>query len=136
MAGVVDTEGLVIKGGSLGYFLFDILAIGRGMPMNEARIIKMANNVAIDAAASEFTGPMTHVRSAAKTEDEDEALSNVDQALDAMLAAVKVLSDNLPKIKVENVPQQAAVDNMQDILDTALQPYLADVLKSMQFFEK
>ena len=72
----------------------------------------------------------------AKADSDDEALSNVDQALDAMLAAVKTLADNLPQIKVENVPQKAAVDTVQDLLDTALVPYLADVLKAMQVFGK
>jgi len=92
--------------------------------MNEARISKMAHNVAAD------------MRPDAKADSDDEALSNVDQALDAMLAAVKTLADNLPQIKVENVPQKAAVDTVQDLLDTALVPYLADVLKAMQVFGK
>ena len=92
--------------------------------MNEARIAKMANNVAAD------------VRPDAKSENDDEALSNVDQALDAMMAAIKVLQDNLPQIKVENVPQKAAVDTVQDLLDTAIVPYYSDVLKAMQVFGK
>ena len=92
--------------------------------MNEARIRKMAHNVVAD------------IRPDAKSDNDDEALSNVDQALDAMLAAVKTLADNLPQIKVENVPQKAAVDTVQDLLDTALVPYLADVLKAMQVFGK
>ena len=92
--------------------------------MNEARITKMASNVAAE------------VRPDAKSENDDEALSNVDQALDAMLASIKVLEDNVPKIKIENVPQKAAVDNIQDTLDTAIKPYMADILKAMQFFGK
>lgn len=66
---------------------------------------------------------------------DDEALANVDQAFDAILAAVKVIDDNLPNIKVDGVPQQAAKDAVADIMDTAIKPYLADALKAMQQFE-
>ena len=92
--------------------------------MNEARIAKMAHNVAADT------------RPDAKSDNDDEALSNVDQALDAMMASIKVLNDNLSLIKVENVPQKAAVDNVQDLLDSAITPYFADILKAMQVFGK
>ena len=72
-------------------------------------------------------------RVAASPED-DEALANVDQALDAMVAAVSVLDDNLPNVKTDGVPQQAARDAVVDLVETAIKPYLADVLKAMQVF--
>jgi len=82
--------------------------------MDKARIAKMADKVA--------------------QEVDDEALANVDQAIDAMIASAQIIDENLPKIKTENVPQKAAVDAVQDLMDTAIAPYLADIAKAMQVF--
>jgi len=71
----------------------------------------------------------------AASKEDDEALANVDQAFDSILAAVKVIDENLPNIKVDNVPQQAARDAVADIMETAIKPYLADALQAMQAFE-
>jgi len=87
----------------------------------EARIAKMADEV-------------VSTERVAASPDDDEALANVDQALDAMVAAVAVLDDNLPKLKVDGVPQQAARDAVADLVETAIKPYLADILKAMQVF--
>lgn len=97
----------------------------------------MADSVASDVTGEEVIRPsLPQVRTAAVGEDEDMALANVDQAFDAILAAFAVLDDNLPRIKVENVPQKAAVDVVKDLMDSALKPYLADALKAMQTFGK
>lgn len=66
---------------------------------------------------------------------DDEALSNVDQAFDAILAAISVINDNLPNVKTDTVPEKAARDAMADIMETAIEPYFADMLKAMQTFE-
>ena len=87
----------------------------------------------IDAIAGNVVAGMTRI---AATTDEDAALANVDQAFDAMLAAIAVIDDNLPAIKVDGVPERAAVDAIRDLFDTAIKPYLADALKVMQVFEK
>ena len=68
----------------------------------------------------------------AASPDDDEALANLDQAFDAMVAAVAVIDDNLPNVKVDGVPQKAARDALADLMETALKPYLADALKAMQ----
>jgi len=74
--------------------------------MNQARIEKMAHNVAAKVVTADELPEVTvpHIRQDAVLDDEDEALSNVDQAIDGMMASIKVLADNLPKIKVENIP--------------------------------
>lgn len=105
--------------------------------MNDERIAQMADNVATDIVGDQFPqATIPHVRTAAKEPDEDTALANVDQALDAMLAATSVLDDNLKKIKTANVPEKAAVDAVVDLVETAIKPYLADILKAMQIFGK
>lgn len=104
--------------------------------MNEERIAKMADNVAADVVGGELTqATVPHVRTAAKGDDEDVALANVDQAFDAILAAVAVIDDNLPNVKAGSVPEQAAADAIKDLMDTAIKPYLADILKAMQVFK-
>ena len=70
----------------------------------------------------------------AQAEEEDDALSNVDQAIDTMIASLKIIEDNLSEIETENVPQKAAVDSMKDLVDTALKPYLFDFTQAMQIF--
>lgn len=87
----------------------------------EVRIAKMAEEV-------------VSTERVAASADDDEALANCDQALDAMLAAVAVLDDNLPNVKTDGVPQQAARDAVIDLMNTAIKPYLADILKAMQTF--
>ena len=104
--------------------------------MSEGRIAKMADNVASEMIEEEFLPTMPQVRTAAKTPDEDEALANVDQAFDAILAAIAVIDDNLPRITVGSVPEQASVDAIKDLMATAIKPYLADALKAMQVFGK
>ena len=83
--------------------------------MDKSRIAKMSDKIA-------------------KEKTEDEALSNVDQAIDTIIASIMVMEENLPKVKTGNVPEKAAVDAVQDLLDTAIKPYFADAVKAMQIF--
>ena len=77
--------------------------------MNEARMAKMADRVAADA--------------------EDTPRAMFDQALDTMLAAALIIDKNLPLIKPENVPQQAALDNIRETMDEGVMPYLEQVAR-------
>lgn len=103
--------------------------------MQEERIAKMADNVTA-GITDEIPPTVPQIRTAAEGLDEDIALANVDQALDAILAAVKVIDTNLPEIQVTSVPEEAARDAIQDLMETAIKPYLADVLKAMQMLGK
>ena len=68
-------------------------------------------------------------------EERDEALENVDQAVDAIIAAFASLEENLPLVKTDSVPQKAAVDTVKELLDEAVMPYFADAVKALQVFE-
>lgn len=103
--------------------------------MQEERIAKMADNVTA-GMTDDIQPTVPHIRTAAEGMDEDIALANVDQALDAILAAVKVIDTNLPEIQITSVPEEAARDAIQDLMETAIKPYLADVLKAMQMLGK
>jgi len=66
---------------------------------------------------------------------EDSALSMVDQAIDTMMAAAKIMDENLSKVEADNVPQKAALDEVRSLLDEAVAPYLADMAKAMEVFD-
>jgi len=51
-----------------------------------------------------------------------------------MIASAQIIDENLSKVKTDGVPQKAAVDAVQDLMDTAIAPYLADIAKAMQVF--
>ena len=68
-------------------------------------------------------------------EDRDEALEQVDQAVDVIIAAFTSLEENLPLVKTDTVPQKAAIDTAKELIDDTIMPYFADVVKTLQVFE-
>ena len=70
----------------------------------------------------------------AQSPEDDDPLVMVDQAIDGMIAATQIIDENLPKVKVDSVPQKAAVDAVKDLMDNAIKPYLADIVKAMGTF--
>ena len=90
--------------------------------MNKERIAKMTEEII--SAERVQTSPQ-----------DDEALANVDQAFDLILASIRVIDENLPNIKVDGVPQKAAQDTIADLMETAIRPYIADALEAMQAFD-
>lgn len=92
--------------------------------MNKERIAAMTEEI-----VEEIAGEQIPVSS-----EDDESLANVDQAIDMMVAAVRVIDENLPKVKTDNAPQKAAISVVQDLMDTAVKPYLADVARAMDAF--
>jgi hypothetical protein len=101
--------------------------------MNQQRIETMTERVA-EQITEEFSPIEMNNRVAAVAPDEDDALANIDMALDTVLAAFKVIDENLSRVKVEGVPEKAARDAIRDLMDTAISPYFADILKAMQIF--
>ena len=92
--------------------------------MDSERIAKMAEDI-VEEAAFEVV---------AQTPEDDDPLAMVDQAVDTIIAATQVIDENLPKVKVDNVPQKAAIDAVKDLMDNAIRPYLADIVRAMQVF--
>ena len=66
---------------------------------------------------------------------DSEALSRVDGAIDSIIAAMIEIEENLPKVEVTGVPQRAARDVMEKILNEALKPYMVDMARAIQVFE-
>jgi len=92
--------------------------------MDEAKIVDNLARERIAMADSKEAG-----------EDHDEALANIDQALDGMIAMIQAIEENIMEVQVDNVPQQAALDSLQEIMDEAIKPYLADAIQAMSIFE-
>lgn len=69
-------------------------------------------------------------------EEDDDAMNNIDQALDAMIASLMAIDENLPMVKAETVPQKASLDTFKGLLDEGVKPYLADAVKALQPFEE
>ena len=67
-------------------------------------------------------------------EQDDQALANIDQAVDSMIAAIAAIEESIPNVKTENVPQKAALDSIQELLDEAIKPYLADIANALSIF--
>lgn len=65
-----------------------------------------------------------------------DALKNVDGAVDAIIAGFKTMEENLPNIKADTVPQKAALDEVKGLMDEAVMPYFADVVKALQAFDR
>lgn len=85
---------------------------------------------------SNFKKIANRVAKRVMAEERDEALENVDDAVDSIIAALISLDENLPLVKTDNVPQKAAVDSVQKLLDEAVKPYFADAVQALQVFER
>lgn len=70
----------------------------------------------------------------ADKENHDEALANVDEAVDNIIAAITVLEENLPLVTINGVPQRAARDAIMETLETAIKPYTADIVNALETF--
>jgi uncharacterized iron-regulated protein len=92
--------------------------------MDKERIAKMAEDIAEEVAFDRV----------AQSPEDDDPLVMVDQAIDTLIAATQIIDENLPKVKVDSVPQKAAVDVVKDLVETAIKPYLADIVKAMGTF--
>ena len=90
--------------------------------MNNERIAKMADTIVAEKRVE-------------VSPTDDDALANVDQAFDLILASIKVIDENLPNIKIDGVPQKAAQDAVTDLMENAIKPYFADALQAMRAFE-
>jgi hypothetical protein len=66
---------------------------------------------------------------------EDEAMRNVDEAVDVIIASIMAIEENLPQVRIDTVRQKAAVDTTTKLMDEAIKPYFADIVKALQAFD-
>ena len=65
----------------------------------------------------------------------DESLHALDTAVDKAALALKTISDMLPTVSADNPKETEAKAKMQEILDQALLPYMADFMEALATFE-
>jgi len=70
----------------------------------------------------------------AAEEVSDPNLEEVDQAIDAILTAIQVIEETLPKVAATTPEEEAAKKKIADTFETAINPYFADVLAAMEVF--
>jgi hypothetical protein len=66
---------------------------------------------------------------------DDEALKNVDVAVDNVIASLIAIEENLPDVQANTVEQKAAKDRVKELMNGAIKPYFADIVKALQAFE-
>ena len=59
---------------------------------------------------------------------EEIGIDSIDNAIDGLIVDLSMLKENLEKFQPQTVPGRAAKDSMMDIIESALEPYLADVV--------
>ena len=71
----------------------------------------------------------------AQGEANDEPLVVLDQAVDSIITAITAIDEVMSDVKPENDKEKKALGNNKDIMETAIVPYMGDVVKEMEAFE-
>jgi hypothetical protein len=73
--------------------------------------------------------------------DDDSALGGpkdpvevIDEAVDNILASIEAIGEALGKVEAETAAEKAALVKIQDLMETAIAPYMIDVVKAMDVF--
>ena len=83
--------------------------------MNDDRVNQIANRIAAD-------------------NESDPALEEVDKAIDAILLSIQAIEEELPKVAASTPAEREAKEKIANLFETAINPYFADVMESMQVF--
>lgn len=68
--------------------------------------------------------------------DENDHLVRMDDNIEDLLDIFTEMEEDVERLQVNNVPQQAAKDRMREILSSAFLPYLAEFIQCNQLFEE
>ena len=83
--------------------------------MDSERVAKMAERIADD--------------------ESDKPLLVIDEAIDNIIAGIMVIDENLPVVKADTPAEEKALKDVRELLETAVGPYMADIVKAMDVFE-
>lgn len=72
----------------------------------------------------------------AQGEANDEPLVILDQAVDSIITAITAIDEVLPDVKAENEKEKKALGTIKDTLETAIVPYMGDIVKELEVFEE
>jgi hypothetical protein len=65
---------------------------------------------------------------------DDQNLQDVDEAIDRVLVGLQTIQEKLPLVDA-NEQEDAARKKIMDIMETAINPYFADILEAFDVFE-
>ena len=63
-------------------------------------------------------------------------LNEIDSAIDVMITASQTIEENVKNIDTQNENEKKAVANIIEIIETAINPYLANIIEEMEKFEE
>jgi hypothetical protein len=58
----------------------------------------------------------------------------IDEAVDAILSALEAIGAAIPQVDADTPAEKAALQKIQDTIETAVAPYMVDVVKAMDVF--
>ena len=68
--------------------------------------------------------------------EDDLALNNVETAVDNIIVGIKTIDDNLDEIQATTPEEKKAVESIRELIDTAVAPYTADIMKALEVFDE
>jgi len=66
--------------------------------------------------------------------EDNPALSQIDEAIDKMLVSIKAIEEQLPNVETASKAEEDAKAKIKDLFETAINPYVADVLEALDVF--
>ena len=70
-----------------------------------------------------------------KIENVEDAAVLIDSGVDNIIAGMKSLEDGLNALDNLSAEEKKAVEKVQDLLDTAIAPYVSDIIEELSIFE-
>lgn len=66
--------------------------------------------------------------------NEENSFEAFDASIDSMLASLELMKESILKIKTENDKQKESIEKISEIIENALEPYLADLIEESENF--
>jgi len=79
--------------------------------------------------------PKPEPESTKKIENVEDAAVLIDSGVDNIIAGMKSLEDGLNALDNLSAEEKKAVDKVRDLLDTAIAPYVSDIIEELAVFE-
>lgn len=70
------------------------------------------------------------------SQEEKDPLVIIDEAVDNMIASIVAIDESLPSVKPETEAQRQALNQLKDLMETAIAPYTAEIAKALETFEE
>ena len=91
----------------------------------------------LDSKPAELTAKKKQEAPIAIAEPDEQALSDLDTGIDSIVSGIQMVYEALKQANLADVKPDArkVFDGVKDLMDTAVAPYMADVIKLMDGLE-